>query len=121
MHAITARECFGSMASLPAQEGVQIAISNLLTGSNNRNVKRFRGGLVFQAHRLLYHSTLGLRVIKKKNPARISFRNKTVYLKASFVYLKASNVEDEGGHAISSVKPRLKIESTKKNSVMFLN
>ena len=32
----------------------------------HRNVKRFRGGLVFKAHRLLYHSTLGLRVIKKK-------------------------------------------------------
>ena len=30
-----------------------------------RNVKRFQGGLVFKAHRLLYHSTLGLRVIKK--------------------------------------------------------
>jgi len=29
-------------------------------------VKRFRGGLVFKAHRLLYHSTLGVRVIKKK-------------------------------------------------------
>jgi len=29
-------------------------------------VKRFRGGLVFKAHRLLYHSTLGLRVLKKK-------------------------------------------------------
>jgi len=27
---------------------------------------RFRGGLVFEAHRLVYHSTLGLRVIKKK-------------------------------------------------------
>ena len=27
---------------------------------------RFRGGLVFKAHRLLYHSTLGLRLIKKK-------------------------------------------------------
>jgi len=27
---------------------------------------RFRGGLVFKAHRLVYHSTLGLRVIKKK-------------------------------------------------------
>jgi len=26
----------------------------------------FRGGLVFKAHRLVYHSTLGLRVIKKK-------------------------------------------------------
>jgi len=31
------------------------------------NVQRFRGGLVFKAHRRLYHSTLGLRVIKKKN------------------------------------------------------
>ena len=31
-----------------------------------RNVKRFQGGLVFKAHRLLYHSTLGFRVIKKK-------------------------------------------------------
>ena len=29
-------------------------------------MKRFRGGLVFEDHRLLYHSTLGLRVIKKK-------------------------------------------------------
>ena len=32
----------------------------------SRNVKRFRGGLVFKAHRLLYHSTLGSRVIKEK-------------------------------------------------------
>ena len=31
-----------------------------------RNVKRFRGGLVFKAHRLVYHSTLGWRIIKKK-------------------------------------------------------
>jgi len=30
------------------------------------NVQRFRGGLVFKAHRLVYHSTLGVRVIKKK-------------------------------------------------------
>jgi len=29
-------------------------------------VKRFRGGLVFKAYRLVYHSTLGCRVIKKK-------------------------------------------------------
>ena len=29
-------------------------------------MKLFRGGLAFKAHRLLYHSTLGLRVIKKK-------------------------------------------------------
>ena len=30
-------------------------------------MKRFRGGLVFKAHRFVYHSTLDLRVIKKKN------------------------------------------------------
>ena len=29
-------------------------------------VQRFQSGLVFKAHRLLYHSSLGLRVIKKK-------------------------------------------------------
>ena len=34
--------------------------------STHRNVHRFRGRLVFKTHRLLYHSTLGLRVITKK-------------------------------------------------------
>ena len=29
-------------------------------------MKQFRGGLVFEADRLLYESTLGSRVIKKK-------------------------------------------------------
>jgi hypothetical protein len=29
-------------------------------------VKRFQEGLAFKAHKLLYHSTLGSRVIKKK-------------------------------------------------------
>ena len=29
-------------------------------------MKRFRGGLVVKAHRLVYHSTLGWRVIKKR-------------------------------------------------------
>ena len=29
-------------------------------------MNRFRAGLVFKAHELVYHSTLGLRVIKKK-------------------------------------------------------
>ena len=37
----------------------------------HRNVQRFRGGLVFKAHRLVYHSTLGLRVIKKKNIKKV--------------------------------------------------
>ena len=34
------------------------------------NVKRFRGGLVFKAHRLVYDSTVGLGVIKKKKSER---------------------------------------------------
>ena len=38
---------------------VQFSIQEQLLG---KNVKRFRGGLVFKAHRLLYHSALGLRV-----------------------------------------------------------
>ena len=33
-----------------------------------RNVQRFRGGLVFKADRPLYHSTRGLRVIKREVP-----------------------------------------------------
>ena len=33
----------------------------------HRNAQWFRGGLVFKAYRLVYHSTLGLKVIKKKN------------------------------------------------------
>ena len=32
----------------------------------DEDVKRFREGLVFKAHRLLHHSTLGSRAIKKK-------------------------------------------------------
>jgi len=35
-------------------------------GPSGAGARLFRGGLVFKAHRLLYHSTLGLRVIKKK-------------------------------------------------------
>ena len=32
----------------------------------HRNAKRFRKGLVFKAHRWFYHSTLGSRVMNKK-------------------------------------------------------
>ena len=38
---------------------------------SGRNVKRFRGGLVFKARRLLYHSTLGLIVLKKKKKKKV--------------------------------------------------
>ena len=49
---------------------VHEAISTQLRGAKEqllrRNVKRFRGGLLFKAHRRFYHSTLGLRVIQRK-------------------------------------------------------
>ena len=38
------------------------------------NVKRFRGGLVFKAYRLLYRLTLGLRVIKKEKKKKSILR-----------------------------------------------
>ena len=41
----------------------------------DRNVQWFRGGLVLKAQRLLYHSTLGLRVIKQKRKRRLSTPN----------------------------------------------
>ena len=34
-------------------------------------VERFRGGLVFKAHRLFYHSTLGSSRIKKKKKKKM--------------------------------------------------
>ena len=57
--------------NLPGPGGVDLRTQNLppgqlLTGDIRRAVKRFRGGLVFKAHRLVDHSTLGLRAIKKK-------------------------------------------------------
>ena len=42
------------------------------------NVKRFRGRLVFKAHRLLYHSTLGWRVMKNKKKEAYLFRRKFI-------------------------------------------
>ena len=59
----------GPVAS--ARENAEVGPSHgayTLGSLNERfdNNNRFRGGLVFKAHRLVYHSTLGLRVIKKK-------------------------------------------------------
>ena len=42
---------------------VQLSISEQLL---QRNEKRFRGGLIFKARGWLYHSTLGSRVITKR-------------------------------------------------------
>ena len=44
-----------------------------------RGVKHFRGGLVFKAHRLVHHSILGWRVIKKEKKDRTakSFSTRT--------------------------------------------
>ena len=55
--------CTGGCAAAFAAAGVAPLL--------HRNVQRFRGGLVFQAHRLVYHSTLGLRVMKKKQKSGV--------------------------------------------------
>ena len=42
-----------------------------------RNVKRFREGLVFKAHRLVYHSTLDSRIRKKNKFEGVGFSGST--------------------------------------------
>jgi len=42
------------------------------------DLEQFRGGLIFKAHRLLYHSTPGLRVIKKKKRTWSQTRNESL-------------------------------------------
>ena len=61
-----------SPATSPCSTGEPTQPSSLY-----RNVKRFRGGLVCKAHRLLNHSTLGSRIIKKKKTARRAWACKT--------------------------------------------
>ena len=48
-------------------ESVQFSIQEV---RHRKNVEHFRGGLYVNAHKLLYHSTLGFRIIKKKKRAR---------------------------------------------------
>jgi len=48
-----------------------------------RNVKRFRGGLIFKAHRLLYHSTQGLREIKMRR-RRVTYHGRAIGLVLHF-------------------------------------
>ena len=40
-------------------------------------MERFKTGLIFEAHRLLYHSTRGLRVIKKKKVGYMGGRSRS--------------------------------------------
>ena len=54
-----------TLANAPSVAHCQPLASRIEEGLR-RNVNRFRGGLVFKAHRLVYHSTLGSRVIKKE-------------------------------------------------------
>jgi len=48
----------GGGAESRVRDHEQLSVREVLRG--------FRGGLVFKAHSILYHSTLGLRVINKK-------------------------------------------------------
>jgi len=61
---------------LPPAEGSYLRLMNRAIQEQllRRNVKRCRGGLVCEAHRRLYHSTLGLIVIKKKKTSSCAKR-----------------------------------------------
>ena len=67
-------------------EGGVIKLTNTTASRVVERGARFRGGLVFKAHRLLHHSTLGSRAIKKK----IKKRSRTSVSEASS-YLRLIN------------------------------
>ena len=54
-----------SSPNVPFPNRATSSSSLALQERGRRIVKRFRGWLVFKAHRILYHSILGSRVIKK--------------------------------------------------------
>ena len=58
--------CLGELLATQVDNRVHLRTVLNLKTTICRNVKRFRGGLLFKAHRRLYHSTLRLRVIKKE-------------------------------------------------------
>jgi len=62
---VTALNNLSPVLQVSPQIGPFIFVA-LINNLRARNLA-FRGGLVFKAHRLLYHSTAGLRVIKKNN------------------------------------------------------
>ena len=61
-------------------EGSKIVSDAPLAGST---VERFRGGLAFKAHRLLYHSRLGLILIKKKKKIQVQGRPQRICCQSS--------------------------------------
>ena len=66
-------ECNGGTGLQQHRRGPQFGPAGGVWGLEqllSRNVKRFQGVLVFKAHRILYHSTLGLRVIKREREHR---------------------------------------------------
>ena len=60
-------------------------------------MKRFRGGLVFKAHSLVYHSTLDLRVIQKRGrdikPLPAEARNTKLVLQIYLLLIVPLNPE----------------------------
>ena len=59
-------EVIGAPSKFMHESTNSTALSTLICYLRPRSDLRFRGGLVFEAHRLVYHSTLGWRVMKKK-------------------------------------------------------
>jgi len=57
-------------------------------------MKRFRGGIVFKTHRLLYHSPLGSRVVKSRRHSheRLLIADRLLPLPAKIDDLIAQNI-----------------------------
>jgi len=81
-----------------------------------RNVKRFRGGLVFKGHRLLHHSTLGVRVIilesnKEEEEEEDAGRTRAVAL-GEAALVKQLRARDQERQRLARPCPRLRATPT---------
>ena len=93
-HARSKAGIFNTSQVLRIVQGVSVHGKSPVGERNSTTVPaRYGGGLVFDAHRLLYHSTLDLRVIKKKqrsyrkwrrDPSGVKEARSTIWLQKPF-------------------------------------
>jgi len=63
------------MAAAPSRGGLVLSRGGPICPEASLSVTK-RGGLIFKAHKRVYHSTLGLRVIQKKRARAALFRRR---------------------------------------------
>ena len=96
---------------IPKSEPIQVSCPYTLNPGRAGDVKRFRGGLVFKADRLVYHSTLGLRAMNRERVGGETRTSSTSSPKSSLYHHSLSKV--------NSVLPSFKSSPTQVECVLL--